>query len=448
MDGRLQGGFVGQSPALLLPLVGTMDFLDFQIRAWQRDEASIQMLVHSSPVGSMRQPVTISYAPHRLAALRAELANQQYLGNPGTHEKAVEVGRLLWQLLFPPEGFSLLIRSLERLGTDKGLRIRLCLDESLIDLPFELLYRPDASSRRPLAGFLMLNPQISLVREAPIVFQRLTPSRQQEQLLFAGTLSNLGDGHYEDRFEVEKEYQEISQALDQVQEFLDAQYIPASDDHIETALESSTAIFHYAGHTDSEEGRSYLAKEWIPPKLVSQRLSSEWLATLLQRAGTKLAVFSACNSGRWDFVEPFIRAGIPAVIGTQGIISTGGAILFFQKLYYCLAIGLSLDESVILARLYLSDQLLSGRVSSQDGTVPIGRESCEWGSLMVYMPAIDACLLPKPHEQDIIKRQQAARDLPHTTINVYQTIGSVQGSEITGVSAGQISSYAEKVPKS
>jgi hypothetical protein len=79
MDGRLKGSFVGQPPALLLPLVGVMDFLDFQIRTWQRDEASIQMLVHSSSAGSMRQPVTISYAPHRLAALRAELANQQCL---------------------------------------------------------------------------------------------------------------------------------------------------------------------------------------------------------------------------------------------------------------------------------------------------------------------------------------------------------------------------------
>lgn len=409
-----------------------MDFLDFQIRAWQRDEASIQVLVHSSPVGSMRQPVTISYDPDLLAALRAELANQRYLGNPGTHEKAIELGRLLWQMLYPPEGFSLLIRSLERLGTDNGLRIRLCLDESFIDLPWEWLYRPDVPSRKPLTGFLALNPQISIVREVPIVFQRLTPSRQQERLLFAGTLTNLGEGHYEDRFEVEKEYQEISQVLDQVKEFLVAKYITAFDEHIETALENSTAIFHYAGHTDAEEGRSYLAKERIPPKLVSQGLSNEWLSTLLQRAGTKLAVFSACNSGRWDFVEPFIRADIPAVIGTQGLISTGGAILFFQKLYYCLVIGLTLDEAVILARLYLSDELLGGRVSSQDGKVLIGRESCEWGSFMVYMPAIDACLLPKPHEQDIIKPQQAARDLPHTTINVYQTIGSVQGGRNYG----------------
>ncbi len=388
-----------------------MNFLDFHIRAWQLDKASIKVIVHCSPVGNMRQPVTIFYNSDFLSTLRTELSRYQCLGKPGTHQKVIQLGRQLWQLLFPPEGFTLLIRSLEKLGTDNGLRIRLCLDESLIDLPWEFLYRPDAPTCKPLTGFLVLNPKISLVREAPIVFQRLTPSRQQERLLFAGTLTNLGDGRYEDRFEVEKQHDGISRALDQVKEFLVRDFINPSDNHIETALAEPTAIFHYSGHTDIAEEGGYLVKEIIPSQSISQSLSSEYLAALLQRAGTKLAVFSACNSGRWGFVEPFIRAGIPALIGTQGIVSVGACIVFFRKLYYCLAIGLSLDEAVILARLYLSDELFSGRVSCLNGTVPIGRESCDWGSFMVYMPAVDAYLLPKPHEQDIIERQQSARDV-------------------------------------
>jgi hypothetical protein len=103
----------------------------------------------------------------------------------------------------------------------------------LIDLPWEFLYRPDAPARQPLAGFLVLNPRISVVREAPIVFQRITSSRQQERLLFAGTLSRLDDNRYEDRFEVKKEYEGISQALDPVREFLVGNFITASDDHNE-----------------------------------------------------------------------------------------------------------------------------------------------------------------------------------------------------------------------
>ena len=36
-----------------------MDFHDFQIRAWQSDASHAQVLVHSSPVGDMREPVTV-----------------------------------------------------------------------------------------------------------------------------------------------------------------------------------------------------------------------------------------------------------------------------------------------------------------------------------------------------------------------------------------------------
>ena len=51
------------------------------------------------------------------------------------------------------------------------------------------------------------------------------------------------------------------------------------------------------------------------------RLPSDELATRLDRAGTRLAFFSACNSGRWSFVEPLLRGGLRAVVGCHGIVS-------------------------------------------------------------------------------------------------------------------------------
>src|SRR6185436_12509027 len=82
---------------------------------------------------------------------------------------------------------------------------------------------------------------------------------------------------------------------------------------------------------------------------------SDTLALRLKRAGTKLAVFNACNSGYWPFVRPFMRAGVPAVVGVQGIVSNLAALNFAEKLYQSLAVGLSLDEALTYARLYVAE---------------------------------------------------------------------------------------------
>lgn len=81
--------------------------------------------------------------------------------------------------------------------------------------------------------------------------------------------------------------------------------------------------------------------------------SSDFLATRLLRAGTRLAVFNACNSGFWAFVRPFLRAGIPIVIGVQGSVSNLAALNFAVRLYKSLAVGLSLYEALTYAGLYV-----------------------------------------------------------------------------------------------
>jgi hypothetical protein len=34
-----------------------MNFIDFELRAWQADAEHVQVMVHSSPAGDMREPV-------------------------------------------------------------------------------------------------------------------------------------------------------------------------------------------------------------------------------------------------------------------------------------------------------------------------------------------------------------------------------------------------------
>jgi hypothetical protein len=377
-----------------------MDFLDFQLRAWQASEKQVQVLVHSSPVGAMRQPVKV---PFKMATLKAicDLVRNNWLSEAGMLQRVVEAGKQLSEILLPPEVYTYLLRSLERVGED-GLRLRLCLDDALIDAPWEFLHRPDALEDELLDGFLALNSHLSLVREAPVESSKLEPSEKQQRMVILGAYQADGG----DPWQVEDERRKLIKALEPVQKFLmiDDRFRTAAGNYIEDALSTPVSVFHYSGHVDVENGRGFLVREITNSSSsndvcnssdFSPLFSDRKLDVLLRRSGARIAVLSACNSGRWPFVEPLLKAGLPAFVGVQGSTSCDAATAFCQKLYSSLAVGLSLDEAVIYARLHLQE----------DGVV-VGRDSCEWGSYMVYMPTTEAVLLPKPKEQPQVQEQQ------------------------------------------
>lgn len=426
-----------------------MDFIDFEIRAWQADAAHVQVLVHSSPVGDMRAPVTVPFDPQKVAAFR-QLFGARVVGlgiSRPRRKQLVEGGRLLAGMILPPPVYDFLIRSQERVAPDDGLRVRLCLDAALTDLPWEFLYRPDALDETSLAGFMALEPALSLVRGSPRVTRRVRPSGGKKRLLFAGTPFFVNGQDY---WNVEDEGEQLAKELASQDQVLAFQSVRTSSLEFQAALTRHVDIFHYAGHTDVAGGTGYLLEDirpdppagggyqwWEHPdyrraygvdRLYWNPLYSETLATMLRRAETRLAVFNACNSGRWHFVEPLIRAGLPVVIGTQGSVTSVGGIAFFQKLYSALVIGLSLEEAVSWARLHL---LEPGIAEVED--------PWEWGIFMVYMPTTDAVLFPRPAQREERERQEAARrERMQTIVNVYQNIGTVQGGQVVGVSAGQI----------
>lgn len=377
-----------------------MNFLDFQLRAWLASDDDLQVLVHSSPVGAMRRPVKVPFEMADLEAI-CHLVRTNWLGGDGMLRHVVAAGKQLSRMLLPPEVYTYLVRSLERVGED-GLRLRLCLDEVLIDAPWEFLRRPDALDDELLDGFLVLNPRLSLVREAPVESSKLEPSEKQQRMVILGAYHANGG----DPWQVAEEREKLGKALEPVEKFLriDDSFESAAGNYIEDALSAPVSVFHYSGHVDVENGRGFLVREITNSSFnnddfcaadFSRLFSDRKLDVLLDRSGTRIAVFSACNSGRWPFVKPLLKAGLPAFVGVQGSTSCDAAIAFCQKLYSSLAVGLSLDESVIYARLHLQE----------DGVV-LGKDSCEWGSYMVYMPTTEAVLLPKPGELPQVQEQQ------------------------------------------
>ena len=377
-----------------------MNFVDFQLRAWVASDEQLQVLVHSSPVGAMRQPLNV---PFNFAEYQSicEMIRKAWLSEPGLLPQIVKAGKQLSKLLLPTEVYAYLIRSLEKVGND-GLRLRLCLDQALVDGPWEFLHRPDALDDEMMDGFLVLNPQLSLVREAPVETLKLQPSDKQERMVIVGAYKFDG----EDLWQVDQERRQLISALDPVKTFLkiDDSFITAADDNIEKALNTPVSIFHYSGHVQIEGSRGFLVcsvtsndfeNSVCDSNHFDPLYSDRKLDILMRRSGARIGVFSACNSGQWPFVEPLLKAGLPALIGVQGSTMCDAAIVFCQKLYESLAIGLSLDEAVIYARLRL-----------QQDKVVYGADSCEWGSYMVYMPTTEAVLLPKAKQATQVQTQQ------------------------------------------
>ncbi len=123
---------------------------------------------------------------------------------------------------------------------------------------------------------------------------------------------------------------------------------------------------------------------------------SDALGLRLARAGAKLAVFNACNSGFWVFVKPLMEAGLPAVVGVQGVVSNLAALNFAECLYQSLAVGLSLDEAITFARLYVAEPSRS-------------YYGCDWARFMAYMPTEPAVLFPRSTRAAVQRRQQTVR---------------------------------------
>lgn len=95
-------------------------------------------------------------------------------------------------------------------------------------------------------------------------------------------------------------------------------------------------------------------------------------------------------------MRPFLLAGIPTVIGVQGSVSNLAALNFAVSLHKSLAVGLSLDEALTYARLYV---------------VKPGRSyyECDWGRFMAYMPPDTAVLFPRTTPKAIQQRQHQVR---------------------------------------
>jgi hypothetical protein len=429
-------GKLGNAKQGTIPATSSIiDYEDFVIFAQRTNARTVSVTVDASPAGRMAKAQKISFPAKEAAELcgsflasftGSDIQTGQMLL---TQVKATAIGKRLAQVLFPRKVFHLFAESLSAVLTRsiRGLRIRLKMDESLLDLPWEYVYRPDRLQQNGMSGFLLLDPSISMVRHAADGRIQIEPITGRQRLTFIGT---LWEGK-KDGWEVGKEFDLLRQALKPVARFIQPEFAVASNANgLGTAHQGHAAIFHYAGHCDFDKrGRAFLLRELPTSRALSAEdiIYVDDLAHSLAGSGTRLAVMSACNSGYWAAVKPFLNVGIPAVLGVNGAVSSQSTIEFCAKLYESLAVGLTLDEAVGRARMHLMEW---GR----------GLDLFDWGLFMVHMPSPEATLFPRPTTPGIASHQKSIRKDHAETISTTLQLAK----ELDGMNFGEIMSELSK----
>lgn len=417
------------------PAPPSMHFAEFAIRAWRDDARHIQVIAHATPVGGMRRPVTVKQ--DRIQRSDFEMGIDQSLERPAA------IGRELARILLPGEVLALLLESIRYTAQrdDMGLRLRLCLDDELIDLPWECLYRPDRTGVAELAGFFLADGDISLVREAASLPFTPAPTERAQRALFLGTLFDDSKDWWATRAEFKSLQDNTADIADRLAfDFLATGDTPA----VTQALNGRFDVFHYAGHVEADAAPAYFLQTahydatQQPGFSESDVTPAEWtrsdkLAPLLKSAGAKLAVFNACNSGHWTFMQPLMAQGIPTAIGVQGTVLNDAALAFSSALYSALAVGLSVDEAVTRARLTVLRVGMhdAEKHPSQRG---VFTSSNDWLRFMVYMPTQEAVLFPRPATKaNVAAQTRARRGRVDEMDALYEQLALLNGSQRAAV---------------
>ena len=409
-------------------------YRDFVITARRINGKQVAIAVDASPAGRLDEVVLVTYPEKEAAALResfrARLDDATVNGGRMliTVREALAIGRRLAEVLFARNVVTLFAKSLAAvLERRAGLRIRLSMDPALMDLPWEYVCRPDRRQEGGVSDFLLIDPAISLVRQAADASIKFLPISGKQRLAFVGT---FWEGK-KDVWEVGKEFSLLNRALEPVGSYVKPAFTRASNvKDVYKTIRKGAAIFHYAGHCDFDRtGKPFLVRELPTTRALgpADMIDLDELAERLGKSGTRLAVMSACNSGYSAAVKPLLNAGVPVVIGVNGAVASISTIEFCAKLYESLAVGLTLDEAVGRARMHVLEW-------------GANHELFDWGLFMVHMTCPDAVLFNRGKTAALAGQQRTVRQAHAETIG--STLDLVR--RMDGMNFGEIVSELTK----
>jgi CHAT domain-containing protein len=307
------------------------------------------------------------------------------------------IGRLLYQMLLEGEVGDFVQETLDSLGRDDRLRLRLefAADGSdqfrhLPAVPWEYLYYPDRPNR---AGFfLATDPRLILCRYLKLKAGQGEFIKSEDTSLRLLTVVAQPDDPYLGEVIYEPVLKVIEGLATGLPISIDTVRDPTLND-LEDALRAHQPhILHFMGHgdyaQDKDEGRIALLGDDGGARWVSDR---DFVETLQHaRAIPRLVVLHSCDGGRVDYRANFagmapqlIRNGVQCVVAMQYAVTNQVAIAFSTAFYRHLSAGAPVDEAVQEGR---------WRITRSDGVDDNGPRLL--GVPVVYLYSRDAIIKP------------------------------------------------------
>jgi hypothetical protein len=410
-------------------------YIDFKLRLRDFDsETGAYKVEVDSRIGETQQPAPVTLNYPALKTVLSRLNAKRSIGA----DRLIEFGTALADRLLPEgEVRDLLRAALRAAGPDGGVRLRLLTDSAtLAQLPWEFTYLQLHGGEPGRNHFLLLNPQISMVRHPLLPEERrpLTGATPDRLRLVVATANVDGEHQLDLDFEAET----IETALANLNvDGVTIEWQPiirdATRDALAARLQQGADLFHFAGHgafaknnrgpqAGASTGTGYLVLRKSADDGTHVWIPADEVARLLQGAGVRVAVLGACESGRrdgvntWTGIAPaLIERGVSAVVGMQYRVLDPHAVAFSRMFYTALAGGLSVDEAVAAGR----QAMLSGPF----------KHHLEWGIPVLYMRAPDGVIFPELTVRDAPTANRI-REVIEQTVETITAGGRVHGLDI------------------
>lgn len=334
-----------------------------------------------------------------------------------SNQEAQELGKVLYEWLFPAPLLDRLVASSTRLESqNQVLRLRLRIEPpELSRLPWELCWNAQDE-------FMALLPDLAWVRYisepfAPSELGTPTPIQLVIALASPADLPAL---------DTDGEAAIILNSLKKVSDEVKVKVIPHTTwDLLQDALADGADVVHFVGHGSiNESGEGYLAFEDDEGAL--DAITAQRLRVLFRGRDVKIVVLNACQSAVAEGQEAImavapslVRSGIPAVIAQQAPVPDRLAQTFAKTLYEYLAKGKPLDEIITEMRI---------RAYGRAGNY------AHWGIPVLFMRAPDGRVW-KNDEQEVEEKKPPKKNggVNISGNNSNFNIGTVVGGDfITG----------------
>ncbi len=364
-----------------------MRYQDFIVQIGRPEAGRCAVTVLQSPAGHGESvfeiPEPAAPEPAGLASFGRDLAAS---GTGGDGSPPERLGARLFDALMTGQVRDRYFQSLGLVAGDRtsgGLRLQLRLSPAspeLLDLPWELLYQPDAR------GFLCLSRRTPVVRSLDVPGPVARPPLPERLRLLAVVASPPGLPPLD--LEAERRWIEAA-CREQPRIELSVLANPTAQALRRELLAAESRrepihVLHFMGHGQLDargEGALLFAGEDGAPDAV---LGEELSTFVRDFTSLELVVLNACRSGESGGEDPFagvaaalLVGGLPAVLAMRAPISDEGAIAFSRAFYQRLAAGEPVDTAVTEGRLALYRK---------------GRPSAEWGTPVLFLRGGDGRL--------------------------------------------------------